>query len=183
MLKIMDNTIINSLADLPTNLACGIWIADSKATVSGNTITCNSADATASYKGIMVAATKTAMLTGNTISIDMSSNNITWGIYHGGNLSTLSKNKITVDNDDTTSNHYGIDVFSGISIGGGNGNVIEGNEIDLVRNNAKDIGINLQLSSPGYAATNNQGSDNLTANCGTGIVDSGTGNNVTGKDI
>ena len=85
---------------------------------------------------------------------------------------SLSNNLIQVDNVNNTENHYGI------YLAGSDRNVLQGNNIDLVNNDAKDIGINLDGTSD-----NNQGGDNITYRCGTGIIDSGTGNAVTGKDV
>lgn len=111
---------------------------------------------------------------GNVAAIDVSEDLDTKGFHLNGlEDSTFKGNKAKVDNTDTTMNHYGIYGEDCLN------NVIAGNQLDLVNNNAQDIGI--ELDSGSY---NNQGGDNITANCGTGIVLPGGNNNtITGKDI
>lgn len=96
-----------------------------------------------------------------------------YGINLGTNAADciISMNKIVLSDTDTTANHYGI-------YQQGDRGIIAGNHIDLVNNDAKDIGINLPAG-----ADNNQGGDNVTYRAGTGISDSGTGNAVTGQDV
>jgi len=74
--------------------------------------------------------------------------------------------------------------FNGIripAIGGGTEsarNNVSGNTINLGNNYTDDVGIYI-----GTGCNNNQGSDNITYNCGTSIVDNGTNNTVTAKDV
>lgn len=86
--------------------------------------------------------------------------------------SVISNNAIKGDNDDNTDSHYGIIADDS------DRNVISSNMIDMVNNDAKDIGIYLN----GFC-DNNQGGDNITYNVGTSISDAGSGNVVTAQDV
>jgi len=81
---------------------------------------------------------------------------------------SLNSNTIDIDVDDTTYNHYGVEL-------GGDRNTINGSVIDMYNNNAKDLGIYI-------AGWHNVGRANETYRCGTGITDAGTGNDVDGLD-
>jgi len=79
---------------------------------------------------------------------------------------------LVVPHGTPSNNHYGL------YIGSSDRNVIAKNNMNITTNTANDIGIYLDAST-----NNNQGGDNITYNAGSGIVDSGTGNSVTGKDV
>lgn len=66
----------------------------------------------------------------------------------------------------------------GMRILSSNRNVVSGNNVELTDEASGSAGTGIEVGG-----SNNQGSDNITYNCNTGIYDSGTGNNVTGKDV
>lgn len=85
--------------------------------------------------------------------------------------SIITENSIKFDVTNTDDDHVGI-------YNHGDRNVISGNNIDGVNNDAKDIGIHLI-----GGGNNNQGSDNITYNVGVSVDDDGADNDVTAKDV
>jgi len=109
----------------------------------------------------------------NAIVVDVSSSANAFGAYLTAcNDGEFSNNSVKMDNNDKTGTHYCI--FTNNSPR----NIIQGNNLNAVNNDAKDIGIQLNGTSD-----NNQGGDNITYNVGTSIVDNGAGNAVTAKDV
>lgn len=122
--------------------------------------------------GIALYSAANVQARGNVVDIDVTDVKTTYGMLLSSLTdSVISGNSIKVDNDDNTVSHFGIYAATDRS-------VIGQNNIDMVNNDAADYGINLPSG-----ADNNQGGDNITYNCGTGISDTGTGNAVTGKDV
>ncbi len=110
----------------------------------------------------------------NTIEVVCDSSNLfVAGCFLTGSKMFVSGNSIKLDNVDTTYNHIGVEL-----VGVCTNNVMSGNTIDMVNDDAKDIGIKL-WSNTQYTI----GADNITNNVGTSIADLGTNNTVTATDI
>jgi len=124
--------------------------------------------------GLIMTACNEAELKKNIVDIDVSDTSAATGLsINASNDCIIANNRVKVDNDDTTANHEGIILASNSSRC-----VVAGNNIDMVNNDAKDLGICLNSGS-----NNNQGGDNITYNCGTSVNDGGTGNAITAKDV
>ena len=152
----------------------GIYSGTFRSYICSNTISIVTSATPTYITGIVFSNVAKALADKNNININVSSSSSTTkGIEVLGYNSTVSGNVITVDNDDNTANHYGIHIYLN-----SDGNTVSGNNIDMVNNDAKDIGILIDSG-----CDNNQGGDNITYNCGTGISDNGASNAVTGKDV
>lgn len=88
----------------------------------------------------------------------------------------IGGNVIKIDSNTTDGANYGVYLSALSSDSNQARNIVQGNHIDCVNNNAYDYGIVL-LSNL------NQGGDNITYNVGVSILNSGSSNNVTAKDI
>jgi len=107
-------------------------------------------------------------ITGNSIEMDISSTSKAIGVCDLAGDSVISANTIKINASDNTEVHYGIYL-------GADRTIAEGNYINLVNNDANDIGIRV--------VANNCKGANLTYNVGTSVLDTGAGNDVTAKDI
>jgi len=120
-------------------------------------------------------STGISFISDNNINLKAHSNSATKGLYFYSSTGiggSVIGNTVVVNNINTPSdNNLGIELLS-------NNATITGNSINLVNNSAKDIGISLHAAY-GY----NKGTDNITYNVGTSILDAGTSNDVLAKDV
>jgi len=141
--------------------------------LNNNQVKCNTSRSGFIFRGISTAVLSNSSITGNNISVNISSTGGASAIRLGTTTDcTIGLNVIKMDNDNVTANHYGVEMVDA------DRNIVSSNDINLVNNNAKDIGILLDASSD-----NNQGGDNITYNVGTSVSDLGVGNAVTAKDV
>lgn len=151
----------------------GIYAAADQMQVLGNFISIDISTVALTSPAAILGSHDNMTLSNNRIEIIGAFQYGTYGIslaYADNN--TLVGNPIKINNTDHTTYTYGIHLSSSLR------NVINGHNINLVNNDAKEIGVYLSSGS-----NNNQGSDNITYNCGTSISDAGTGNAVTAKDV
>ena len=154
-------------------LRWGMWAtaASANGTISNNTII-STYDGTSAIIGIILTGSNHTL---SQNSIDITTTSVTasiYGLWLSGLLdSTVVGNSINASDTNTTANHYGIHST-------GDRNSISNNNINLVNNDAKDIGINFAAGSD-----NNVGTNNLTYRVGSSVVDGGAGNNVTAQDV
>jgi parallel beta-helix repeat protein len=153
------------------NLEGGMSFDSSGHTLTGNTITDNSASNHGG--GIYIQSGDDYTLTGNTISGNTSSN-CGGGIFLSASNITLSGNTIT---DNSASNHGG-----GIYIQSGDDYTLTGNTIS--GNTSSDYGGGIFLSASNITLSGNTITDNSSSNYGGGIClwQSG-GNTLTGNTI
>jgi len=125
------------------------------------------------FEGISATSGSGAAIDGNRVTLVSSGVGQAFGI-HVDTLteSTINGNPIYIDVVDTARTHLGIYLEAS------DRNIVSANNIDLVNNDAVDTGIYLNGTSD-----NNQGGDNITYNCGTGINDFPGTNFVTGLDV
>ena len=142
--------------------------------ITSNQIKIHTSSGNLTYYGLSCAKVNKGIISLNSIDIDVTSTAETDAMeMRGVDDSVIEGNIVYLDNDDITSNHYGLQF-----VVYGDRNVISGNNINLINNDAKDIGIDL-----GAGCDNNQGGDNITYNVGSSITDAGAGNAVTAKDV
>lgn len=140
--------------------------------VSNNSIT-NYKTTNFAYNALYIETGSKITIISNEINGSSSYTGSAYTVYFTGVTdSIISNNKVTLNITDTTSNHYGIALSSS------DRNRISSNTIDLINNNAKDVGIYLATGSD-Y----NYGVDNITYRVGTSLTDSGTGNSVSVTDV
>ncbi|MCE5265667.1 MAG: phage tail protein [Deltaproteobacteria bacterium] len=150
----------------------GISASSDKMILSENVVVVGSTISHAEINGI-AAVSRYINMNANQIQIVGAFEYGVNGIYLAyASDASVRGSKIDIGNSDHTAYTYGIRLESALR------NILTANSINLRNNNAKDIGVLLSAGS-----NNNQGSDNITYNCGTSISDSGTGNTVTAKDI
>jgi len=137
--------------------------------VSGNNVKVINTRASGWHIALQLASAPGGMIKDNIVYIDISSDQNTWGIASDSDDCQVSNNNVVLDNDDVTGTHYGI-------VQSGDRGVVQGNNVNCVNNDAKDIGISV-------SGDNNQGGDNITYNVGTSVSDTGAGNAVTAKDV
>jgi hypothetical protein len=145
--------------------------------VTNNYVECNLPAHNASVRAMYCYGLSRAKIKGNTAFLNVTSNTGQYGVFVAySNDLQIGLNVIKIDNDDYTSNAYGIFLqnFSGV---GSLRNIISGNSVNMVNNNAMDIGISVETN-----CNNNQGSDNVTTNVGTALSNAGTNNYITGLD-
>lgn len=177
--QVMNNRLVCKDDSLTDDDLIGIRVYGAPAgDVVGNSVTLiSSRSGDVLTKGIEIYQKSRAAVSNNIIIVEVVSEDRVYGVScYEVDDSEFHGNVIKVDNTDTTENQYGIR-FTGLSHGCRR-NVVSENNIDMVNNDAKDRGIDLSSGS-----NNNQGGDNITYNCGTSIVDSGTGNDVTAQDV
>lgn len=168
----IDNQIVMSEGAGLSDPCRGIYADGYGAIVSRNIITAYGTNPeTCRFSGMYIVNGTKNKITDNQILLVFSVANTVDGILLTISDSIVTGNVIHLEN----SNHS--NASNGIYLYQGDRNVIASNNIAML-DDANDIGI--YLSS---GADNNQGSDNITYNCGTGISDAGTGNSVTGKDV
>jgi hypothetical protein len=123
--------------------------------------------------------TNGGIISNNSIYMTVVGANTIYGIIlSSSNKVSVCGNNIYLSNSDTTYNHYGI------GISDSDGCLVDGNIINLVNNNAQDIGIWLQSGSENNSGGGATNPSNITHNCGTGVLNEGGGtNSVTSKDV
>jgi len=171
-----------AVGSLESNLITGTYsigietTALFSSTIKGNKINSTGANA----NGMYLHVGSVVVVEGNQINITPASGSGSpSGLYLDEFWDSVIKgNSLYVNETDTTANHYGIRVSWRQQAGPSSRNVIAGNNINLVNNDAKDIGIAIASS-----CNNNQGGDNITVSVGTSISDAGTGNVVTAQDV
>lgn len=126
---------------------------------------------------------KNFIINNNIVTINRNKDRSDYGIYLIGIDGQICNNNIEINNPSTNTSYYRNGIFININIVSTADtrslrNVIQGNNIDLINNTARDRGIVLNTS-----CNQNQGGDNITYNCGVSVLDSGSSNAVTAKDV
>ena len=178
MIEIVGNKVFSkndSLADDPAYFY-GIRTYAKRVNISGNNVRIVHSRGNGEDYGIYSRGRLNVMngnILGNTVEINVSSAKKTYGVFTYGVTPSgraVVDNIIKLDNDNITQSHYGIYIND-------RGNTIGNNQIDMVNNDAKDIGVRMVLN-----ADNNQGTDNKIGNAGTDISDSGANNTINVVD-
>ena len=172
---ITENTVIGKDDSLAATDLYGILLDTHEIIVNGNHVTIiSSRTGLSCMNGITSVSIYGGNIVGNEIYIyNIVATDIQYGMLLNSIFDlTCSSNKVKVCDSDVTNNHYGL------CLKGSDRNTLNSNILDLVNNNAKDIGISMDAASQ-----NNQGSNNITYQVGTSIQDLGAGNTVTAKDV
>lgn len=119
--------------------------------------------------GIGVDGCNEFLIDNNKITIDVTSNQQTWGIWlnNGSSRGNITNNNIKYDNSDNTSYHGAI----GMNGGGGSYNLIQNNHFDGVNTDVNDLSV-----YAGTGANYNAIKVNRFYRDGTNGLDFGTGN-------
>lgn len=166
-----------SASDALEGETVGIDCEGNSISIAENTVSIEHSRAGVSpVTGILAHTGAHKKVTGNEILFRVTTPAGVRGIALEDETDTLVQtNSIVIDQGDFTEEHVGIDL-SGASLR----NIVAGNSIDAVYNNAQGIGIRL-----GAESDDNNGTDNLTVNVGTSVEDDNPGgnNNVTAVDV
>jgi len=175
------NNIENTTSPYKAYSLLGIILDNKNGSVVGNTINLRSTSTDTSIYGIRLAQdSEKHTAANNTIEIkskvsdDLGVAQRILGIFcDQADDGSITGNNIRIDLTESVR----VSQTIGIYIDTSNRSIISSNNIDLVNNDALDDGIWFTANSD-----NNQGSDNITYNVGTSVVDLST-NFVTAKDV
>jgi len=146
---LIDSNLIFSFDDGVHTSWVGIYGVFDSGQITNNIINLSTSSTTVQSFGIYSNSERfDDIISNNTVDFNISSDQLTFGIYGLYSDSQLISNKIKIDNDNNSNNHCGIYLTN-------DRNIVSSNNINMVNSNSRDYGIYLSTSVDTQISGNN----------------------------